>query len=353
MRRCIKVTLFVLAIALLAAACSGGDEAATTTVTTTATTTQPTDLSGVVLNDVSDLVAQVRSGVVAVTETGVAYDIFMRPVEQQGSGTGIVIDDNGHILTNHHVIADADTVTVIAEDGRDRSAQVIFGNPARDLAVLQIEDTDGLVPLPLGDSDAMQVGDPVVAIGNALALDATSLSVSVGIVSAVGRTIETDQAVLENLIQTDAAINPGNSGGPLLNAAGEVIGINTAIATDAQNIGFSISINSVKDDVDNAIAGIGVPYIGVSIINNSVRLATRYRLPTSDGVVIISVLPTSPASDAGLAAGDIILAVNGQTVDSVAQVNTAVADAGTGSVLVLTTQRGQTTADVSVTVAER
>jgi len=306
-----------------------------------------------VLNDVSDLVAQVRSGVVAVTETGVAYDIFMRPVEQQGSGTGIVIDNDGHILTNYHVIADADTVTVVAEDGQDRSADVIFGNPARDLAVLQVDDTEGLVPLPLGDSDAMEVGDPVVAMGNALALDATSLTVSVGIVSAVGRTIETDQAVLENLIQTDAAINPGNSGGPLLNAAGEVIGINTAIASDAQNIGFSISINSVKDDVDNAIAGIGVPYIGVSIINNSVRLATRYRLPTSDGVVIISVLPTGPASDAGLTAADIILAIDGDTIDSVAQVNTAVADAGAGSVLVLTIQRGQNTTDVSVTVAER
>jgi len=314
---------------------------------------EPSEVPGVVLNDVSELVHQVRAGVVAVTQETITLDALMRPVALTGSGTGIVIDDEGHILTNYHVIAGADTLVVLAEDGRERSAEVIFGHPGRDLAVLRVEDSEDLEPLPLGDSDAMEVGDPVVAIGNALALDATSLSVSVGIVSAKGRSIETEQAVLEDLIQTDAAINPGNSGGPLLNAAGEVIGINTAIASDAENIGFSISINSVKNDVENAIAGIGVPYIGITMINNSLRLAARYRLPTADGVVVVSVLPTSPASDAGIAPADIILAINGEPVDSVAQLNTAIADAAAGTVLVLTVQRAQTTTEVPVTVAER
>ena len=174
-----------------------------------------------------------------------------------------------------------------------------------------------------------------------------------GIVSATGRSIETDQAVLEDLIQTDAAINPGNSGGPLLNSAGEVIGINTAIASDAENIGFSISINSVKDDVANALAGIGVPYIGVTMVENTLRLAARHRLPTSEGVVVVTVLPTSPADDVGIAPADIILAVNGNPVDSVAQVNDAIDDAGAGGVIVLTVQRAQTVSDVQVTVAER
>ncbi len=204
-----------------------------------------TPVTGVVLYDVSDLVGQVRPGVVSVTETGMTMDMFMGRVETEGEGTGIVIDDQGHILTNYHVISGAETVSVYAEDGRERSARVIFGDPATDIAILEVEDTEGLVPLVLGDSDAMEVGDPVIAMGNALGLDETSPTVSVGIVSALGRTIETDQAVLEDLIQTDAAINAGNSGGPLLNAAGEVIGINTAIASGAENIGFSISVNSV------------------------------------------------------------------------------------------------------------
>ena len=194
-----------------------------------------------------------RPGVVSVTETGFTMDMFMRQVQSEGEGTGIVIDDAGHVLTNYHVISGAETVSVYAQDGRERSARVIFGDPATDVALLEVEDAAGLVPLTLGDSGLMEVGDPVVAMGNALGLDETSPTVSVGIVSALGRSIETDQATLEDLIQTDAAINAGNSGGPLLNAAGEVIGINTAIASDAQNIGFSISINSVKEEIAQAL----------------------------------------------------------------------------------------------------
>ncbi len=140
----------------------------------------------------------------------------------------------------------------------------------------------------------MEVGDPVIAMGNALGLDATSPTVSVGIVSAIGRTIETDQAVLEDLIQTDAAINAGNSGGPLLNAAGEVIGINTAIASGAENIGFSISINSVQEEIAQALSGVGVPFIGVTTMANSAELASA--LPAGDrrGLIVTSVLPTGP-----------------------------------------------------------
>ena len=124
-------------------------------------------------------------------------------------------------------------------------------------------------------------------------------------------------------------------------------------ASDAENIGFSISINSVKDDVANALAGIGVPYIGVTMVENTLRLAARYRLPTSEGVIVVTVLPTSPADDAGIAPADIILAVNGSPVDSVAQVNDAIDHAGTGGVIVLTVQRAETVSDVQVTVAER
>jgi serine protease Do len=356
-----RIAAVGLGLVVLLAGCGGasvfssttGAAAATTTTLLQATSTAATTpLTGVVLYDVSALVARVRPGVVSVTETGLSMDMFMRQVQVQGEGTGIVIDDQGHILTNYHVISGATTVSVYAEDGRERSAEVVFGDPASDIALLKVDDTAGLVPLVLGDSDAMQVGNPVIAMGNALGLDETSPTVSVGIVSALGRTIETSQATLENLIQTDAAINAGNSGGPLLNSAGEVIGINSAIASNAQNIGFSIAINSVKDEIDQALSGVGVPYLGVSTIANSADLATRYRLGTSDGLIVTTVMASSPASQAGISAGDIILTINGTAATDAGQVTEAVRAAGIGGSVTLTIQRGYSTGDVTVVVGQ-
>jgi serine protease Do len=348
-------------LVMLLAGCGGasifsstmGVAAATTTTLLQATSTAATTpLTGVVLYDVSALVARVRPGVVSVTETGLSMDMFMRQVQVQGEGTGIVIDDQGHILTNYHVISGATTVSVYAEDGRERSAEVVFGDPASDIALLKVDDTAGLVPLMLGDSDAMQVGNPVIAMGNALGLDETSPTVSVGIVSALGRTIETSQATLENLIQTDAAINAGNSGGPLLNSAGEVIGINSAIASNAQNIGFSIAINSVKDEINQALSGVGVPYLGVSTIANSADLANRYRLGTSEGLIVTTVMASSPASDAGISSGDIILSINGTAATDAGQITEAVRAVGIGGSVTLTIQRGYSTGDVTVVVGQ-
>jgi serine protease Do len=330
-----------------------GASTTSSTLLEATSTAAVTPITGVVLFDVSDLVAQVRPGVVSVTETGITLDMFMGRVETEGEGTGIVIDDQGHILTNYHVISGAEAVSVYAEDGRERSARVIFGDPATDIAILEVEDTEGLAPLVLGDSDAMEVGDPVIALGNALGLDETSPTVSVGIVSALGRTIETDQAVLEDLIQTDAAINAGNSGGPLLNGAGEVIGINTAIASGAENIGFSISINSVAEEIAQALSGVGVPFVGVTTIANSEELAARYRLATSEGLIVTSVLPTGPAVEAGVEAGDIILAVDGVEVSSNEQLDAVVETTGAGGTLTFTIQRGRSTGDLEVQVAER
>lgn len=349
---CGGTSVFDPAFTSAATAATGESTFATTLLAATSTATV-TPLTGVVLYDVSDLVKEVRPGVVSVTETGHTMDMFMRRVQTEGEGTGIVIDEHGHILTNYHVISGAETVSVYAEDGRERSARVIFGDPAADLALLEVEDAEGLVPLVLGDSDAMEVGDPVVAMGNALGLDATSPTVSVGIVSALDRAIETEQATLENLIQTDAAINAGNSGGPLLNAAGEVIGINTAIASGAENIGFSIAINSVKDEITQALSGKGVPFIGVTTIANSAELATRYRLATAEGLIVTSVLPTGPASAAGLSAGDIITAIGGSEVTTDAQLDDAVAAAGVGGIVNLTIVRGRQTGEVEVEIAGR
>ena len=178
--------------------------------------------------------------------------------EGKGAGTGIVLD-GGYILTNAHVVADATEITVTpAGTGTARTATLVGADTANDVAVLKVEDTSGLTPATLGDSDQAQVGDEVIAIGNALALEG-GLSVTQGIVSATGRSIEDETGTLTNLIQTDAAISSGNSGGALVDAAGQVIGMNSAVATSsasvsASNIGFAIAINHATQIADSLIA---------------------------------------------------------------------------------------------------
>jgi putative serine protease PepD len=209
-------------------------------------------------NTVGAIVDALKSSVVSVdTELQVRQGPFVQ--DGEGAGTGIVLE-NGYILTNAHVVANATSITVTpGGDGTARAAELVGIDAANDVAVLQVSDTTGLTPATLGDSDAAAVGDEVVAIGNALALEG-GLTVTQGIVSATGRTIEDQTSTLTNLIQTDAAISSGNSGGALVNAAGEVIGMNTAVATSsgtvaASNIGFAIAINHAKDIADHLIAG--------------------------------------------------------------------------------------------------
>jgi putative serine protease PepD len=208
-------------------------------------------------NSVGAIVDALKSSVVSVdTELQLRQGPFVQ--DGQGAGTGIVLD-GGYILTNAHVVADATSITVTpGGDGTTRDAELVGIDTANDVAVLKVSDTSGLTPAALGDSDTAVVGDEVVAIGNALALEG-GLSVTQGIVSATGRTIEDRTSTLTNLIQTDAAISSGNSGGALVNAAGEVIGMNTAVATSsgtvaASNIGFAIAINHAKDIADHLIA---------------------------------------------------------------------------------------------------
>ena len=199
---------------------------------------------------ISDLVKSLQSSVVSVdTQVEVRQGPFVQ--HGQGAGTGIVLE-GGYILTNAHVVADATSITVTpAGTGTARTATLVGSDTANDVAVLKVDDTSGMTPAKLGDSDAAQVGDSVIAIGNALALEG-GLSVTEGIVSATGRSIEEQNGTLTNLIQTDAAISSGNSGGALVNASGEVIGMNSAVATSsdtvsASNIGFAISINHAMD----------------------------------------------------------------------------------------------------------
>jgi len=375
-RRC-RLPIALVAVTVTAAACTatvvaGGTttttapaSTTTTTTTTIASTTTPAPAlatplpssaggSGLDLFDVAPLVDQVRNGVVAVTEARIVTDLQGNPAQvPQGAGTGIVIDDQGHILTNYHVIAAGQVFVVTAADGVDRKASVVGTAPHHDLALLQVQDTHGLVPIPLGSSEAMRVGNPVVAIGNALALDATTPTVSAGILSAKGRTIRTPNATLHNMLQTDAAINPGNSGGPLLDARGEVIGINTAIAGGAQDIGFAIAIDSVKPTIERMLAGIGEPFLGVSMVDNSPLAKARLDLATDTGALVVEVVPGSPAEKVGIQRFDVIVAIDGTEVRTAQDVIDLLGTKAPGDQVTVRLVRGHDTLEVTATLAER
>ncbi len=276
----------------------------------------PTNLPAL---SIPDIVKQITPSVVAVHTQVVSYDIFLEPIPGQGVGTGIIVDPNGYIVTNNHVIENAQSVKVITKDGKSYDAVKVNGDPVTDLAVIQI-DAKNLPVAEIGSSKALLVGDGVVAIGNALALEGGP-TVTSGIVSYIGRSIiEPNGNVLNDLIQTDAAINPGNSGGPLLNMAGQVIGINSAIASQGQNIGFAIAITPTLPVIEQLIkqGQITRPYLGVGFMT------------TTNGVEITAVDPGGPADQAGLQVGDIITQFAGQKVPTGGELRQAIISAQIG-----------------------
>ncbi|MBE3574170.1 MAG: trypsin-like peptidase domain-containing protein [Firmicutes bacterium] len=269
----------------------------------------------------------------------VVSDFLGGPMEEDelGLGSGVIFDSRGLVLTNNHVIADASRISVLLPDGRTFRGRLVGSDPFTDLAVVQIVNPRGTLPVaPLGDSDLLQVGQPVVAIGNPYGF---SFSVTTGVVSALGRVLPVAgnyHVDLQGLIQTDASINPGNSGGPLLNAAGEVIGLNTAIVQQAQGIGFAIPINLARKVAADLIRYGRVIRIGFSGGNLSPDLVDRIhseagiRLPVGQGVFVIDVLPDSPASRAGIQRGDIVTHANGQPVRQMEDLNVLVEKLGRG-----------------------
>ncbi|MGH9167656.1 MAG: S1C family serine protease, partial [Acidimicrobiia bacterium] len=294
----------------------------------------------------------VQDGVVGITVTAIGFDVFAQPFEQQGAGTGVVIDDQGHILTNAHVVQDATEVTVFSHDGTERPAQVVGVRTDRDLALIKVEEAAGLTPLPLGNSTELEVGDPVVAIGNALGLG-DEPTVSVGIVSAKDRALTAQTGeVLEGLIQTDAAINPGNSGGPLLNERGEVVGINTAIIQGAQNLGFAISVDAARSTIEALVAGIGEPFLGVSVTTNNPQLAAEVGLAVQTGAVVVQVQGGSPADQAGLQQADVIVEAGGQPVESSQDLIDIIASWQPGQTMQMTVVRASAELSIEATLGE-
>lgn len=279
---------------------------------------------------------------------------------QHGQGSGFIIDRSGIVLTNAHVVNQADKVTVTLKDGRILEGKVTGTDPVTDLAVVKIEGTD-LPVAPLGDSSQIQVGDWAIAVGNPFGLDNT---VTLGIISTLQRS-STQVGIPDkrlDFIQTDAAINPGNSGGPLLDAAGEVIGINTAIRADAMGIGFAIPINTAKPIAEKLASGqsFAHPFVGIEMRTLTPELAAQvnndpnalFSVPEVNGVLVVRVLTNSPAAEAGLRRGDAVVKIDGQAVTTAEQLQRIVENSGVGKSLQFEIQRGDRVQQVRVRTGE-
>ncbi len=279
---------------------------------------------------------------------------------EQGEGSGFIVESNGIVITNAHVVSGADKVTVTLKDGRTFKGEVRGIDELSDLAVVKI-DGENLPVAPLGDSSEIQVGDWAIAVGNPLGLENT---VTLGIISTLNRSSAQVGIPDKRLdfIQTDAAINPGNSGGPLVNAQGEVIGINTAIRADAQGIGFAIPIDKAKSIKDQLARGekVSHPYIGISMIPLTPAIAKEYNkdpntafiLPKINGVLVVKVMPKSPSAAGGFRRGDVVTEMDGQTITTPEQLQNLVENSRIGEALSVKVQRGGKTQVLTVRPAE-
>ncbi len=256
--------------------------------------------------------ARAGSAVVNITSVTYAYDFFFNPVPQEGSGSGFVYDDEGHIVTNYHVIENAEELSVTLADDETYPAEVIGVDPTNDLAVIRIQADDLPHPVALGDSDALRVGQFVVAIGNPFGLERT---LTVGVISSLGRVIRgPENNFIGEVIQTDAAINPGNSGGPLLDLKSRVIGVNSQIVSPSQanaGVGFAVPANTVQRVVPELIAHgrYPHPWLGIEPISLTAERARAFReagmtLPVDQGVLVLEISRGGPADSAGMRGGD-------------------------------------------------
>ncbi len=300
------------------------------------------------LPPVARVVQRARPAVVSIiTRAVVGRDFFLEPVPQEGAGSGFIVDGQGHIVTNNHVVEGGQQIRVTLVDGRVFIAEVVGRDPASDLAVIKIKGAN-LPVVPMANSVQLEVGDWVVAIGNALNLPGGP-TVTAGVVSALGRSVRADaQRTLHELVQTDAAISPGNSGGPLVNLAGEVVGINTLVlrgtrgdAARAEGLGFSISINSARPVIEDLIKNGKVvqPWIGIGGQTITPALAADQNLPLQEGVLVVGVESAGPAQNR-LEEGDIIVQIDGKPIKTVPELQRAVRQSRVGQQIDLTVYRG-------------
>ena len=279
--------------------------------------------------------------------------LFQNQPHQEGFGSGAIVRSDGYILTNHHVVGEADKITVQLYDGQELKARLIGTDPATDISVIKIEGKDMPI-LQMGDSDNILVGESVIAIGNPFGLSHT---VTFGIVSAKGRT-GMGIAEYEDFIQTDAAINPGNSGGPLVDLEGKIVGVNTAIFSNSggyQGIGFAVPINMARRVMNELIetGQVSRGWLGVGIQNMTSELAKAFGLDKSRGSLVTGVMPGTPAEKAGLQKGDVILRLNGESIENSSVLRNAVADARADATVELELVRNKVVMMLSVQLDER
>ncbi len=380
----VAITIVLVALATAGVACAvPGVTSPTPQPTPTPPTVAP-QVTPVPVQPANELEAQVEAvyseaapAVVNVTSRIITYDFFMQPVPQEGTGSGFIYDTEGHIVTNYHVVENAESVSVALTTGETYVATVVGADPSNDLAVLRTEAETLPAPMPLGDSDRLRVGQFVIALGNPFGLNFT---LTVGVISSLGRVIQSpDGRFIGEAIQTDAAINPGNSGGPLLDLEGRVIGVNAQIISPSQasaGIGFAIPANTVRRVVPQLIAQgrYPHPWLGVQILEITPQRASALReagvdVPVDEGVLVVEVVPGSPAAAAGirggdrevqignarvLVGGDVITAINGQPVATSQELTVYLeSETKVGDAVEVTLMRGRQEMTVSVTLAER
>ncbi|NOZ58738.1 MAG: trypsin-like serine protease [Euryarchaeota archaeon] len=304
---------------------------------------------------------RVSPSVVHITSTVLKRGFFFEVIPQRGTGSGILVSSDGYVLTNNHVIENADQIEVTLSNGERYEAELVGSDPANDIAVIRLlNPPDNLPVAPLGDSSKLRIGEFVIAIGNPFGLDRTA---TLGIISSLNRSIRSGKGyVMHGLIQTDASINPGNSGGPLVNLQGEVIGINTAILTTSGGsigIGFAIPINRAREIMQRMIEEDREierrPWLGISGVTVTEELARVLNLPVKEGAMVVEVVPGSPADRAGLRAGevqiiyrgyiltiggDIIVEIDGEKVDSMERLVDIISRKKVGQEIEITFVRG-------------
>jgi serine protease Do len=360
----------IVAIAVIAGVVSGGLSAAavsnllrqqTTPIGQVTETPEVDNVSDVRIDESSaviEAVGKVTPAVVTIQASGGGI-----LGTASGTGSGFIYHPDGWILTNRHVVQDANDILVVLSDGRELPGEVYGIDTLTDLAIVKVDATD-LPTAPIGTSADLEPGQLAIAIGNPLGYENT---VTTGVVSGLGRQIQASDAsqtsaeTLRNLIQTDAAINPGNSGGPLVNSAGQVIGVNTAVSTSAQGLGFAIPIDVAKPIMQLAVDGEQLvrPWIGIYYVPIDPALATEQDLPVDYGALIgtaggggQAVFPGSPAEAAGLQAGDIIVAINGEQIGPDTDLSTLILPHSPGDTITLRVLRGNSVSEVEVTLGE-
>jgi serine protease Do len=306
-------------------------------------------------------IEKVSKNVVNIASVRMITDQLLRIFPIEGVGSGIIIDNQGHILTNYHVVDHARRLKVTLYDGKTFNAKVIGTDKPTDLAVLKIEyDSNNLnntnntletIPsIALGDSDSLRVGQIVIAVGNPFGLTGGP-TVTTGIISSLNRNIEFEDGVLE-LVQTDAAINPGNSGGPLVNTSGEIIAINTAKIPYAHGIGFAVPVNTAKTILQELIkyGKVNRPWLGISTIKITAQIARYYRLPTTEGALVVKVEEYSPAADAGIRPGDIIEEIDENRIEEITDLSSQIKKKKVNEQTLLSVNRYGRRFNISVTL---